>query len=685
MPEANNTSENLIAENQRLRHEIAGLSDISSGQYQHIFNNAPISLWKMDCIKAKKIVDDLIAQGVENIHSYLLSHPKFVFQVVRSIEVLDVNDQTPTMFEAASKKEFCDSVGMIFTAESIEAFAMLIIRYAEGAPKFEMETLNRTLQGKKIHTLVSVTFPSSNSTFNKVIASVQDITDRKQMEEQAKESKRELDLIFQHLQETFYRADLEGKIIKLSPSVSKLMKCKPEDLMGKMLADYYIENNGREKFLTELKEGNGEVFGYEAEVRRLDGMPIWISTNAHYYYDKDGNLAGVEGTIRDVTSQKKLEVQLQQAQKMEAIGTLVGGIAHDFNNMLAGMTGNLYLAKQQTWEMPDVVQNLSRIEELSFRAADMIQQLLTFARKSMMSMKPISLTPFIKEIGVLLRLSVPENVIMHQEICSETLKINGDGTQLHQVLMNLVNNARDAVKGVKEPLITVRLEAFRPDDAFIKEHAIFNVGQYAHLSVQDNGCGIPESQIEHLFEPFFTTKEQGKGTGLGLAMVFGAVKSHQGFVEVESIEGEGAMFHVYIPLLESEADTCAALQGGGIVKGHGELILLVDDEQQIIETGKEVLESLGYQVLTARDGQQAVETFAARFEDIDLCLFDVVMPFMGGDQAAKNIRIINPEAKIIFVTGYDKNLLTDMAHETVLIKPFSIEEMSGLIRKQLDS
>jgi len=238
-----------------------------------------------------------------------------------------------------------------------------------------------------------------------------------------------------------------------------------------------------------------------------------------------------------------------EARKMEALGTLVGGIAHDFNNMLAGMTGNLYLAKQKLRNNPEAVRNLDNIEKLSRRAADMIQQLLAFARKGMVNMKETPLAPFVKETIKFLRASVPENIHLHQYICNDALPVRADATQIHQVLMNLVNNACDATEGVDEPRIFIRLQAFETDDAFMKRHACFKPGRYAYLSVRDNGCGIPEARIKTVFEPFFTTKAVGKGTGLGLSMVFGAIKTHHGFVDVESIEGEGSTFHIYIPLL----------------------------------------------------------------------------------------------------------------------------------------
>ncbi len=249
----------------------------------------------------------------------------------------------------------------------------------------------------------------------------------------------------------------------------------------------------------------------------------------------DGKVTHYCGIFSDISEQISLEQRLLQAQKMEAIGTLVGGIAHDFNNMLAGITGNLYLAQTRTKDMPDVLDKLNSVEKLSFRAAAMIQQLLTFARKGQVDMKLLPLIPFIKETLKFMRLSIAENIDIHQHICSDAIQIKGDTTQLHQILMNLLTNARDALEEVENPQINISIEIFKPNERFMEEHPYFDVIAYAHLSVEDNGCGIPKAQLKHLFEPFFTTKEQGKGTGLGLAMVFGAIKTHHGFVEVESI------------------------------------------------------------------------------------------------------------------------------------------------------
>ncbi|MFQ5346185.1 MAG: ATP-binding protein [Mariprofundus sp.] len=449
-----------------------------------------------------------------------------------------------------------------------------------------------------------------------------------------------------------------------------------------------------------LKSGNQDAAFYEQMWSTISSGKVWHGKvidkkkDGSFYpttltispiHSESREITHFVGIQSDLTRLEDLEHQFHQAQKMEAIGTLVGGIAHDFNNMLAGITGNLYLARQHTRDMPEVVHKLSSVEEISMRAADMIGQLLTFARKDRVSIDQMAFNPFLKETLKLLHASVPENIAMQQEICSEPLIINGDGTQLHQVLLNLINNARDAVEDVDQPCMTVRLESFYADAAFISSHSWFREGTYAHLSVEDNGMGIPEHQVEHLFEPFFTTKEQGKGTGLGLAMVFGAIKTHNGFVEVESIEGRGSTFHIYIPLLEQKAAmTAPADRKQEVAAGHGELILLADDEEHVLETGKEVLESLGYRVLTAADGQQAVELFEAHADAIDLVIMDVIMPVLIGSKAAESMRRIRPQVKIIFSTGYDQYSRANMKNEIVLGKPFSIVEMSHLIRRQLD-
>ncbi|PIW44469.1 MAG: hypothetical protein COW18_12950 [Zetaproteobacteria bacterium CG12_big_fil_rev_8_21_14_0_65_54_13] len=422
---------------------------------------------------------------------------------------------------------------------------------------------------------------------------------------------------------------------------------------------------------------------------RPDGSLRYIKRQGELICDAEGKPSHMTGTAQDITEQKELEEQFQQAQKMEALGTLVGGIAHDFNNILAGITGNIYLAKQQGQMPPDAADRLHTVEGLSFRAANLIQQLLTFARKDKVSMQALPFTPFLKETMKFMRSSIPENITVSQDIPDNPMIIKGDGTQIHQVLMNLINNARDALEGVENPRIDIRLAYLHTDPDFRHAYPHATHDNYAHLSIADNGCGIPEHAIKHLFEPFFTTKEPGKGTGLGLAMAFGAVQTHNGFIDVESTPGKGSVFHIYLPIEEDREITPELAEDGQPEIGHGETILLVDDEPYVIETGKEVLESLGYRVLAARDGKTAVDLFRANCEKIALVMMDVVMPGLSGAKAAEQIRQISPGIKVLFCSGYDKEaaLPRDLSSDDTpfLSKPYNVAALSKAIKKQLGS
>jgi len=271
----------------------------------------------------------------------------------------------------------------------------------------------------------------------------------------------------------------------------------------------------------------------------------------------------------------------------------------------------------------------------------------------------------------------------------EHLSINGDATQLHQILMNLINNARDAVENVSEPCISIQLDCFEADAGYVKKHSHFKLGLYARLSIEDNGCGIAEHQHEHIFEPFFTTKEQGKGTGLGLAMAFGAIKTHAGYIEMESRLNEGSIFHVFIPLLAQDDTKLAAPHHEEESTAQGELILLADDEQHVREITAEVLETMGYKVLQACDGIDAIELFAAHAQDIDLALLDVVMPRCSGLEAAMHMRESAPDLPIIFLTGYDKEHVFEKSFSLksarVLTKPIQLERLNRIIQKQLNA
>jgi len=515
------------------------------------------------------------------------------------------------------------------------------------------------------------------------------------MERERRESSlRILSQAIEQAGESVIITDAVGTIEYVNPAFTKMTGYTADEVLGEN-PRILKSGNQTDEYYKELWATitSGEIWNSTIIDRRKDGSeyPAIMSIAPIFNADIITHYVGIQ---QDMTEQELVEEKFRQTQKMEALGTLVGGIAHDFNNILAGISGNVYLAKSKNREPAYISQKMSNIENLSNRAADLIRQLLTFARKDRIILEEAELHDLMKDSYKFLRASIPENIDMHLDFDQSSLSINVDSTQFQQVLMNLISNSRDALEGVENPYMTITLKAFYADGELVKKHRYFKTGHYACISVKDNGCGIPEHQIEHLFEPFFTTKETGKGTGLGLSMVFGAIKRLHGHIEVQSIEGKGSTFFIYIPLLKTkEAEAPHPLEQNkgetAISTTAGETILLVDDEESVLEMGKDVLESLGYRVLSASNGLEAVDVFTAHQDEIALIITDMVMPKLGGVKAIERIQKIRPSIKVIYSSGYDKNTSIpniSLSNEIIMLaKPYSVEKLSQAIRSQLDS
>ena len=646
-------------------------------------------------------------------------------------------------------------------------------------------------------------------------SSVEDITERKKADQALRKSEKDLQTIFNNMQDVFYRADIEGRIIMLSPSAKGLMQYTLEELMGQKLADYYVDPDGRNKFLKALEEGGGSIQGYEAAVRNKHGNHVWISTNAHYFYDDEGNINGVEGAIRDITARKKaeddlknserglseaqriahlgswewdiitndlswtdqifrifglepqefvptypaflerihpddrqsvtdavenavsnnqpyeiehrivtpygevrhvleigevqydknnkpinmigsvqdvterkqaedakehLQRELQQAQKMEALGKLTGGIAHEYNNMLAVMLGFTDLLKMSFSEQPKLLKYADEIQHAGERAAKLTSKLLTFSRHKTPEAKSLNLNTLLQKQQHMLEktLTVRINLILNlQDDLWQAWLDEGD---TEDAIINMSINAMHAIEGNGQLTIQMSNQKINQMDA--KPLGIQD-GDYVSLSLTDSGCGIDEKIKEKIFDPFFTTKGM-EGTGLGLSMVYGFVQNSGGAIKVYSEPGEGTQFTLYFPRYHGASRDQQSEEGNHLEDNliGNKTILVVDDEQALLNLSREILSSHGFKVICAESAKDALNIL--QHESIDILISDIIMPEMDGYQLAAIVKEKYPEIKIQLASGFtdERNMGVNDEHlqQDLLHKPFSSQALLQRIR-----
>jgi signal transduction histidine kinase/CheY-like chemotaxis protein len=425
------------------------------------------------------------------------------------------------------------------------------------------------------------------------------------------------------------------------------------------------------------------------EIIARDGRTITVELSAYLTRDKAGEPIGFVGVGRDVsekyvaeTEKKKLEAQLQQAQKMEAIGNLAGGIAHDFNNILMGMQGNASLMLLNMDTDHPYYEKVKGIERYVESGAALTKQLLGFARGGKYEVKITDLNDLITKTALMFGRTKKE-INIHTDDLQPVRNVEVDQSQIEQVLLNLFVNAWHAMPGGGD--LYLGTDDVDIDENFIKPYRV-EPGSYVCITVSDNGLGMDKATQQRIFEPFFTTKKMGRGTGLGLASAYGIIKNHGGFIEVESEAGEGASFHIYLPASDKQViDETDAFEE--VLKGN-ETILLVDDEMMIIEVGQEILNALGYEVLPALSGQEAVEIYTNKNTSIDMVVLDMIMPGMSGGEAYDQLKKINPQVRVLLCSGYSLSgqatEILDRGCDGFIQKPFKLRELSVKIREILD-
>ena len=531
----------------------------------------------------------------------------------------------------------------------------------------------------------------------------QDITERKRTEDNLRESQRRLSDILMFLPDATLVIDREGRVIAWNRALEAMTGVRAEEMLGKGNYEYALPFYGErrpilidlalhpdpegEKEYTSISRTDDTVLA-EAYTPNLSPGNIHLSATASVLRNASGEIIGAIECIRNNTERKILEAQLQQAQKMESIGTLAGGIAHDFNNILSAIMGYTDMALREHKVDDRLRRYLEQVYKAGERAGDLVKQILAFSRLSDERPRPLRVSPVIKEVLKLLRASLPSTIHIDQDIQCESDTVLADTTQIHQILMNLCTNAAHAMRDRKGELkVTLVIEEINPYDTLVGHHGL-SPGMFLKLKVSDTGVGMAPDIMNRIFDPFFTTKKPGEGTGLGLSVVYGIVKGCNGAITVESELDKGTEFQIYLPLLmetksEQEMDKTISIVGGK------ERILFVDDEEVLVELGMNMLNGLGYDVVGRTSSVAALEVFRVKPCYFDLVITDMTMPNMTGVDLAKEMLMIRPEIPIILCTGFSEMISEEKARNIgireFIMKPFLKNSLAMKIREVLDT
>jgi PAS domain S-box-containing protein len=486
-------------------------------------------------------------------------------------------------------------------------------------------------------------------------------------------------------------AGLDGRFSTVNPAFALMLGYTQEELQGKHFQEITHPDDvfKKQEVIRSLLEGWGTQCSRETRYVRKSGEAFWCSDNISLMHDAVGRPAYFLGMLQDVDERKKAEAerarlqqQLFQAQKMEALGTLAGGIAHDFNNLLSVMLGFASLARQRLSADDPLQDSMGMIEQSAQRAADLTRQLLGLARPERQQVKPVCVGEVLDRVQRMVARTFDRSIKVTVLKNHDPLWVNAEPSYLEQAILNLAINARDAMpQGGSLTLgaCAITLQAHDPE---LPVQCV--PGRYVCITVQDTGVGIPPDALSRIFEPFYSTKEPGKGTGLGLAMVYGFVKNHDGFVRVESEVGQGARFTINLPLIPAAIRPAGVGVIGRIQPGSG-TILVVDDEPLVRAFAEQGLKGLGYKVWTAENGRQALEIYAQHSGEIDCVLLDLIMPEISGVETFRRLRALHPQARVVFASGYSTGEILreapDAQEAGFIGKPYTLEGLSTALRK----
>jgi len=587
--------------------------------------------------------------------------------------------------------------GATWTIESVQKIPLVTYREGldnaltdlirEGKP-YDVEYQIRRENDRAVRYIHSIA--EYDAARNRVIGMIHDITARKQAEVARQESEYRYIELFEHAVDGILVGTPEACIADANTSALRMLGVDKSGLCGRHISTLFTKSQLQEAPLEFRLLRQGKTVVRERQYVRPDGKVLDLEMHSKQMPD-----GGYQSIIRDVTDRKRgeaerdrLQAQLMQARKIESVGRLAGGVAHDFNNMLGVIMGYAELVMSKLEPQHALRGDLQEIMDAARRSADITRQLLAFARKQPILPRVLDLNGTVTGVMNMLRRLIGENIDLVWSPAANLWPVKMDRSQIEQILTNLCLNARDAISG--EGRITIETEKVLLDEAECIAQPGLVPGCYVLLAVGDNGCGMDKELLDSVFEPFFTTKDTGKGTGLGLATVYGIVKQNQGFIHVASTPGEGTTFNLYLPRCEGVADTAAPEPLEEAPVAHaGETVLVVEDEPGILKLSAAGLEGLGYRVLAAGTAESAVDLANAYAGRIDLLVTDVVMPGMNGRELAKAVGAHCPGIKVLYMSGYTASVI---AHHGVLApgihflqKPFTMRTLAAKVREALDA
>ncbi|UCG13056.1 MAG: PAS domain S-box protein [Deltaproteobacteria bacterium] len=591
--------------------------------------------------------------------------------------ILYANDALIKMLGFESIEEMT-SIGVINRYRNIKDRMVLVenLKKAGKVNNFEVELLTNTGDVKNV--ILTALLEE-----NVISGMIMDITDRRRAEEE----RIRLATAVEQAAESVIISDRRGTIRYVNPAFERLSGFRREDILGQ---NFRILKSDRhdESYYQRMWDtiSCGRVWSGRINNRMKDGTVCEFETTISPLRDSSGAIVNFVSVNRDVTQEVALEAQLLQAQKMEAVGTLAGGIAHDFNNLLQVVQGyaDVLLLSMDLGDSQRLA--LQKIHRSARRGAELTQQLLTFSRKVESKRRILDLNREVEQVRKLLERTIPKMIEIELCLASDLMRVKADPAQMEQAIMNLAVNAKDAMPdGGKISIETANVTL---DGTHCETHLGTGPGKYVKVSISDTGHGMDREIVEHVFEPFYTTKEVGKGTGLGLAMVYGIVKSHDGHILCHSSPEMGTTFKIYLPAIEQESEKGETEDTKTPVNGGTETILLVDDEELIRELGVELFGDAGYRVLTAADGPSALQLYRQEKDKIDLIILDLIIPGIGGGKCLEEILRINPRARVLVASGYSAD---DPLREAVtsgarahISKPYNVGQMLALVREVLD-